>query len=457
MKKKTATKTKGLTLPKAASLAVLDYDDVLSGVVDLLETARRTSARATNAIMTATYWEIGRRIVECEQGGASRAEYGGGLVERLSRDLQSRFKRGFGLSNLKEIRRFFLTYRDTGKSQTVSGFFENSHRSVDKEQNPEPKSQTASGFSDDPTSVGILQTLSAKSKTGKIAQTLSAQSVQSPIFQTVSEVLDIQQIAARFPLPWSHYVLLLRVDNPDARRFYENEALRGGWSVRQMDRQISTLFYERTLASKNKKAMLEKGSVPEAGDILTAEQEIKDPLVLEFLGLKDEYSETDLENALIEHLETFLLELGGDFTFVGRQRRLRIDNEWYRIDLLFYHRVLRCLVVIDLKLGKFTHADAGQMMLYLGYAAEHWTRPGENPPVGLVLCSQHNRAVAHYTIDRLSDKILAAEYRLALPDEKILVAEVERTQAALDQRTPIAATNKAKLIAKKAKRKGSSG
>ena len=268
---------------------------------------------------------------------------------------------------------------------------------------------------------------------------------------------DLSQIAARFPLPWSHYVLLLKVDRPDARRFYETEAIRGGWSVRQMDRQISTLFYERTLASKNKKAMLEKGSVPEAGDILTAEQEIKDPLVLEFLGLKDEYSETDLENALIEHLETFLLELGGDFTFVGRQRRLRIDNEWYRIDLLFYHRVLRCLVVIDLKLGKFTHADAGQMMLYLGYAAEHWTRPGENPPVGLVLCSQHNRAVAHYTIDRLSDKILAAEYRLALPDEKILVAEVERTQAALDQRTPIAATNKAKLIAKKAKRKGSSG
>ena len=199
--------------------------------------------------------------------------------------------------------------------------------------------------------------------------------------------------------------------------------------------------------------MLEKGSVPETGDLLTAEQEIKDPLVLEFLGLKDEYSETDLENALIEHLETFLLELGGDFTFVGRQRRLRIDDEWYRIDLLFFHRVLRCLVVIDLKLGKFTHADAGQMMLYLGYAAEHWTRPGENPPVGLILCSQHNKAVAHYTIDRLNDKVLAAEYRLALPDEKILVAEVERTQVAIEQRTPISKETKPPTIAKKTKRK----
>ena len=197
--------------------------------------------------------------------------------------------------------------------------------------------------------------------------------------------------------------------------------------------------------------MLEKGSVPESGDLLTAEQEIKDPLVLEFLGLKDEYSETDLENALIENLETFLLELGGDFTFVGRQRRLRIDDEWYRIDLLFFHRVLRCLVVIDLKLGKFTHADAGQMMLYLGYAAEHWTRPGENPPVGLVLCSQHNRAVAHYTIDRLSDKVLAAEYRLALPDEKILIAEVERTQAAIEQRSPLAKGITTKPVATKTK------
>ena len=296
--------------------------------------------------------------------------------------------------------------------------------------------------------------MSALSKEVGIAQTVSAQSKETQIFQTASEKFDLSQIANRFPLPWSHYVLLLKVDNPDARRFYETEALRGGWSVRQLDRQISTLFFERTLASKNKKNMLEKGSVPEAGELLTAEQEIKDPLVLEFLGLKDEYSETDLENALIEHLEAFLLELGGDFTFVGRQRRLRIGDEWYRIDLLFFHRVLRCLVVIDLKLGKFTHADAGQMMLYLGYAAEHWTRPGENPPVGLVLCSQHNRAVAHYTIDRLSDKVLAAEYRLALPDEKTLVAEVERTQAAIERRTPIMNSRNAKPIAKKTKRKG---
>jgi predicted nuclease of restriction endonuclease-like (RecB) superfamily len=246
----------------------------------------------------------------------------------------------------------------------------------------------------------------------------------------------LRQLSARFPLPWSHYVRLLTVEKPEARRFYETEALRGGWSVRQLDRQISTLFYERTLASRNKGAMLKKGAVPREGELLTAEEELKDPLVLEFLGLKDEYSESDLEEALIRQLEAFLLELGGDFTFVGRQKRLRIEDEWYRVDLVFFHRTLRCLVVIDLKVGKFTHADAGQMLLYLGYAAEHWTRPGENPPVGLVLCAQHNHAVARYTLDRLPDKVLAAEYRMTLPDEKTLAAELERTQARLEHRIP---------------------
>ena len=413
MKKKATKKENDIKGVKAHSVEVANYVAVLDGVVELLESARRTSARATNAIMTATYWEVGRRIVECEQGGKSRAEYGDSIIERLSSDLSDRVGRGYSARNLRQMRAFYLGWQ-------------------------------------------IWQTVSAKSVSTdqslrKILQTLSAESDQAKIEQPGSGKVDVSQIAASFLLPWSHYVLLLKVPNPDARRFYETEALRGGWSVRQLDRQISTLFFERTLASKNKKAMLEKGSVPETGDLLTAEQEIKDPLVLEFLGLKDEYSETDLENALIEHLETFLLELGGDFTFVGRQRRLRIDDEWYRIDLLFFHRVLRCLVVIDLKLGKFTHADAGQMMLYLGYAAEHWTRPGENPPVGIVLCSQHNRAVAHYTIDRLSDKVLAAEYRLALPDEKILIAEVERTQAAIEQRSPIAKGITTKTVAKKTK------
>lgn len=194
-----------------------------------------------------------------------------------------------------------------------------------------------------------------------------------------------------FPLPWSHYVRLLGVANPEARHFYEAEALRGGWTVRQLDRQIGSQFYERTALSQNKATMLRKGQVARPDDLVSPEEEIKQPYVLEFLNLKDEYSETDLEAALIAKLETFLLELGGDFTFVGRQRRLRVGDEWYRIDLLFFHRRLRCLVIIDLKLGKFTHADAGQMHLYLNYAREHWTLVGENPPVGLILCAETHR------------------------------------------------------------------
>lgn len=172
-----------------------------------------------------------------------------------------------------------------------------------------------------------------------IAQTPSAQldAIPAPgTFQTPSETSDLRQLAGRFPLPWSHYVRLLKVAKPEARKFYETEALRGGWSVRQLNRQASTLFYERTLASRKKGAMLRKGAVPQDGELLTPEEEIKDPLVLEFLDLRDEYSETDLEEALIRQLESFLLELGGDFTFVGRQKRLRIDDEWYRVDLVFF-------------------------------------------------------------------------------------------------------------------------
>ena len=251
-----------------------------------------------------------------------------------------------------------------------------------------------------------------------------------------------EALSRKFPLSWSHYVKLLSLQNPEARHFYETEALRGGWSVRQIDRQIGTQFYERTALSRNKAAMLKKGERPVPGDAVTPEEEIKDPFVLEFLGLKDEYSENDLEEALIKKLETFLLELGGDFAFVGRQRRLRIGDEWYRVDLLFFHRRLRCLVVIDLKLGKFTHADAGQMHLYLNYAREHWTQAGENPPVGLILCAQKDAAVAHYALEGLPNKVLAAEYRTTLPDEKTLATELERTRKALEQRISFAGERK---------------
>lgn len=372
------------------------YDAILYEVVDLLESARRASARAINVFITATYWQVGRRIVEWEQSGKKRAAYGEALLNRLAADLTKRFGRGFSRQNLQQMRQFYLVYPPEKICQTVSGklLFE--------------KCQTASGQLDNKN--------------------------QPQIFQTPSGKYDLNLLTKRFPLPWSHYVCLLSMRNPDARSFYETEALRNGWSVRQLERQISTQFYERTALSKNKAAMLKKGAKPLTEDSVTPEEEIKDPFVLEFLGLKDEYSENDLEEALIHKLETFLLELGGDFAFIGRQRRLRIGDEWYRVDLLFFHRRLRCLVIIDLKLGKFTHADAGQMHLYLNYAKEHWAHAGENPPVGLILCAQKDSAVAHYALEGLPNKVLAAEYRTALPDEKFLAAELERTRKILERR-----------------------
>ena len=365
------------------------YDSIVSELSDLIESARRVSARSVNAVVTATYWEIGRRIVESEQRGKKRAGYGEALLERLAADLTAKFGRGFGARNLWLMRRFFVHWPEDQILQTVSA-----------ESQSVPQ--------------GPL-------KTSEIAQTSSAE----------SSFKRLKQLVRYFPLPWSHYVRLMGISSGEARRFYETEALRCGWSVRQLDRQISSQFYERTALSRNKVSMLKKAGKAEPGDLLTPEEEIKDPFVLEFLGLRDEYSESDLEEALILHLEAFLLELGGDFAFVARQRRLRIGDEWYRVDLLFFHRKLRSLVVIDLKLGRFTHADVGQMHLYLNYAKEHWVHEGENPPVGVILCAQKDEAVAHYALEGLPNKVLAREYMTVLPSEESLAQEIEKARKRL--------------------------
>jgi predicted nuclease of restriction endonuclease-like (RecB) superfamily len=238
---------------------------------------------------------------------------------------------------------------------------------------------------------------------------------------------SLEQVARRFTLSWSHYAELLEVESPEARAFYEAECVRGDWSVRQLRRQVDSRLYERALLSKNKAAGMSRtpldGRTPDR-----IRREMRDPYVLEFLDLKDEYSETDLEDALIRHLETFLLELGSDFTFIGRQRRLRIGRHAYRIDLLLYHRGLRCLVIVDLKLGAFSHEDVGQMNLYLNYAKEHWSRADENPPIGLILCSSRDDVLARYALTGVGNTILAGRYRMQLPDEKRLVRELQRSR-----------------------------
>jgi len=349
--------------------------------------------------------------VETEQRGEKRAACGEELLARLSADLNKRYGRGFGVDNLQRFRAFYLVYLPEVIYATLSRRSPEEDRSL-KYATP---SRTSQPQKEDKPNGSICQT-------------------PSGVLQASSVELSLADIARCFPLSWSAYVRLLGIKNELARKFYETEALRGGWTVRQLDRQINSQFYERTALSRKKAAMLHKGEKALPEDHVQPEEEIKDPFVLEFLGLKDEYSETDLEEALIRHLETFLLELGDDFCFIGRQKRLRIGDEWYRVDLLFFHRRLRCLVVIDLKIGKFTHDDAGQMHLYLNYAREHWVHEGENPPVGLILCARKDDAVARYALEGLPNKVLASEYRTVLPDEKELAAEIKRTQALLEKR-----------------------
>lgn len=333
------------------------YQQIHDGIIHLVDSARTETVRSVNALMTATYQEIGRRIVEFEQGGEARAAYGAQLIKRLSKDLCLRYKSGFSAKNLRQMRLFYLFFQHVEIRQTMSGELT--------------------------------------------------------------------------PLPRSTYVRLLSVKNADARSFYEKETLRCGWSVRQLERQIATQFYERTLLSHDKSAMLQQHAPAETH--ILPQQAIRDPFVLEFLELKDEYSESDFEEALINHLMDFMLELGDDFAFVGRQRRLRIDDNWFRVDLLFFHRRLRCLLIVDLKVGKFSYSDAGQMNMYLNYAKEHWTLPDENPPIGLVLCAEKGAGEAHYALAGLPNTVLASEYKMQLPDEKRLADELVRTQAVLEE------------------------
>jgi predicted nuclease of restriction endonuclease-like (RecB) superfamily len=273
--------------PKKSVLFDSSYPQFAAQLVGLLEQARRNSAGSVNAVMTATYWEIGHRIIEHEQRGKRRAQYGKALLHRLAEDRTRRFGKGFSERNLLAMREFYLAW-------------------------------------------SIPQTLSAE-----LTATGNASALAENPRTSSAESRDLSKLSS-FPLPWSHYVRLLSVNNQQARSFYETEALRSGWSVRQLDRQIATQFFQRTQLSRNKTAIVRRGHVPEGDDELSPEQEIKDPLVLEFLGLKDEYSENALEEALIHWLEHFLLELGNDFTFIARQRRLRVGDEWYRIDLLFF-------------------------------------------------------------------------------------------------------------------------
>ena len=313
--------------------------DIYQEIHDLLHKARQNIISNVNYTMTKTYFLIGKRIVEEEQDGNKRAEYGKNLIKTLSKKLTKEFGKGFSETNLEQMRKFFKVY-------------------------------------------GIPQTLSEE-------------------FQ--------------FNLSWSHYLILMRMEDINARNFYEIEAFENNWSLRELKRQVNSSLYERLVLSKDKEKVKElsvKGQIIEK-----AQDVIKDPYILEFLGLdeKSEYSENKLETEIINKLEMFLLELGKGFTFVGRQVRFTFDERHFRVDLVFYNRLLKCFVLIDLKIGEVTHQDLGQMQMYVNYYDRYVKLPDENDTIGIIICKDKNDTLVKLTLPKDNNQIFASRYTTILP------------------------------------------
>jgi len=333
------------------------FDDVVA----IIEQARAYVGRTADLTMCVAYFEIGRLIVEQEQGGKVRAEYGRGLLAKLSEHLTGQFGKGFSVQNLKNFRQFYLTY-----------------------------------------SPSIRQTMPAKLEK---EQEKSAKSGLSPIRQTMSSE------SLPFKLSWSHYQILMRIQNEQERRFYEIEASNQQWTVRQLQRQYGSSLYERLALSRDKTEVMRLANEGQTLD--KSRDMLKNPLVLEFLGLEEQaaYSESDLESAIISKLQTFLLELGKGFLFEARQKRFTYDEESFWVDLVFYNRLLQCYVLIDLKTDKLKHQDLGQMQMYVNYFDRHIKTEHEKPTVGILLCKEKNDSIVELTLPEDSN-IYASEYSL---------------------------------------------
>jgi len=342
---------------------VPSFDDCLSRVREILTQGRRHALQAVNTAMVQTYWQVGREIVEEEQRGTDRAEYGARLVETLAQQLTLEFGKGFAARSLWFMRDVYLAF---------------------------------------------------------------------PILN-----------ALRSELSWTHYRLLTRVQNPQARSFYEAECATARWSTRELERQISTLLYERLALSRNeagRQALSQHGH-----EIHRPEDLIKDPVVLEFTGLPEpsRFQETDLEEALITHLQKFLLKLGKGFAYMGRQQRITLDGDHFYVDMVFYNRLARCFVLVDLKVRKLTHADIGQMQMYVNYYAREMTAEYENPPIGLLLCADKNEALVRYTLPEDNNQIFAARYQLYLPTEQELQGQLEYERTLWERERYLSSSNTA--------------
>ena len=349
---------------------------LLNELRNLIRSARQAVVQSVDLLQVLTSFEIGRHLVEHEQHGEPRAEYGKALLNELSAELTSEFGRGFSRSNLEYMRRVFLAYQNRAAQ--------------------------------------ILQVPSTKSLFDAISQTPSGKLPMSPKSQTPSG-----KFASPFTLSWSQYIFLISIDNPAERSFYEIEAAASGWTLPELKRQFNSGLYERLALSRDKEGLRKLAA--EGQTVTRPEDLLKEPYVLEFLGLdaKARYSESDLESAIIDRLEHFLLELGKGFLFEARQKRFTFDEEHFFVDLVFYNRLLRCYVLIDLKIGKLSHGDLGQMQMYVNYFDRFVKLDDEGPTVGIVLCKKKHDALVEITLPKDAN-IHAREYRLYLPDKELL-------------------------------------
>jgi predicted nuclease of restriction endonuclease-like (RecB) superfamily len=377
-------------------------------VVAILDQARESVVRSVNSQMLLAYWHVGREIVETIQGGEARAGYGKRMVEELSGRLTARFGRGFSTTNLWYFRQFYLVYADRRPEILHTPRGESSRAQKLHKARGESRSRTAGRPHPD----RALRDLSMV--------------IEHP-----------EQIAGFSPrLSWSHYRTLIKVESAPERLFYEIEAEKENWSVPCLERQIHTLLFERLLKSRDKAGVLE---LSRHGQVLrTATDVLKDPYVLDFLDLPDgdRLHESDVEAAIIGRLQSFLLELGKGFAFVARQKRLAYEDELFYVDLVFYNCILKCYLLIDLKVGKLNHQDIGQMDSYVRMFDDQFATEGDNPTVGLILCAQKNEAIARYSILAEGKQIFAAKYLKVLPTEEALQAQLERERGRLEMRGP---------------------
>ena len=362
---------------------------LITDIKSILQTARNKAFTAVNFAMVEAYWQIGKRIVLEEQNGNHRAEYGSHLIKELSKQLSGEFGKGFSIVNLKSFRKFYLTFIDSSKRQTLSAFLQE-----------------------------IDNQLIAK------GQTLSA---------LLKETEHKISASIRKELTWSHYQLIIRVENSNARYYYMNEAADNNWSVRTLNRNIKTFFYERLLSSKGKTS-----STPELKD---SEKQspadfIKDPYIFEFLNIPRPNSgnESEIEAALIDNLKHFLLELGKGFSFVKRQFRISTETKHFSVDLVLYNYILKCFVLFDLKTGELNHQDVGQMDMYVRMFDDLQRNEDDNPTIGVILCTDKDETIVKYSVLHGSEQLFATKYRSYLPTEEELVAEIEREKIRIQEK-----------------------